>query len=439
VAAKRKAPGTAPLALDIRDQRLPGGRLAVAAGTADPEARARYRDAILAVLDTDLAQEVVRRLKLPRGRKGKLTPRQIHDAVRAYDLASLVAGEAEQAVAPREVRPAMLAATIDRFLRQVRSDLAPGTAEKYSLTARQMEVAFGVDRSPHGEIVRDVVVRDVSREQALEFLKEKKASTGRPWSPQTQSVAWAVAHQVWAMALVEEEDQAERGGLTWRPWRNFWSADRQRPKATVRAAKKKKTRHNILTREQAARLLRVTKGSRLSAWVAIGFYGGLRMGEVIHLRTDRDVDLQAGELRVQGRKGDHPWTPKGNRPREVPMNTPLSRWVARHIQDGYAGERYLFRNLQGADRPMSLETGARWTAEAFSAAGIRYGGRRGDALSYHSLRHTFGSWLAMQGISPKAIAELMGNTVEVVLSTYLHLYPGERKRAVERMRRKLIP
>lgn len=424
------------LAIDIRDPRIPGGRLAISSGTTDPDTRDAYRAAIVAVLDTEHGAEIVRRLKLTRRMPGVLWPKDVFEAVRAFNVAALVADGAGGA--PEAVRPAMLGEMCDRFLQHIRSDASEGTAESYGIVVRQMQAEFGVERDRRGRITRDIPVQSVTRDQAMRFLKRPRKTAGnRPWSPQRQAVAHTVGQQIWAMALVYEEDQAERLGIDWKPWRNFWAADRQRPKGTVRPAKKQRTRHNFPHRDQAARLLRATKGTRLAAWVAVGLYGGLRMGEAIHLRTVQDVDLERGELRIQSRKGDHPWRPKSGRPREVPMSRALERWIKRHIRDGFAGERYMFRPA-GADQPISRDTGRRWTKEAFEAAMIKYGGRTGDAMSHHSLRHGFGSWLAMQGVSPAAIADLMGNTMQVVLDTYIHLYPGERRRSVERMRRKPI-
>jgi len=424
-----------PLSIELRDPRIPGGRLAISAGTGDPVIRDAYRASILAALDTDLGDDVVARLRLTKGQRGKLTPAQVHAAVRSYDLTSLVASAADES--RHRIRPAQLGEVADRFMRHIISDRAEGTAERYAGYVRSLELAMGVQRDRAGRIVQDVEVRGITREQAIDWLKGRKATTGRPWSPRSQTVAGIVAQQLWALAIVEEEDQASERDLPWKPWRNLFAADRQRPQGTVRPPRVLRTRHAFLTRRAAARLLRATRGTRYAAWVAVGFLGGLRISEAIYLRVGIDVDLDAGELRIQDRRGDYPWRPKGGKPREVPINSALARYLRAHIREGYAGERYLFRQ-PGEDRPLSMAQGARWTRDAFASAGIEYGGRKSDSLTYHSLRHTFGSWLATQGISPAAIADLMGNTVDVVLSTYVHLYPGEKKRAVERMRRKPI-
>jgi len=72
---------------------------------------------------------------------------------------------------------------------------------------------------------------------------------------------------------------------------------------------------------------------------------------------------------------------------------------------------------------------ARWTKEAFEAAGIKYG-REGDALTFHSLRHTFISWLVQSDVSLKKIEKLAGTSVQMILDVYGHLIDEDLERAV---------
>jgi integrase len=52
---------------------------------------------------------------------------------------------------------------------------------------------------------------------------------------------------------------------------------------------------------------------------------------------------------------------------------------------------------------------------------------------FHTLRHTFASWLAMQGESLLTIKELMGHkTVEMTLR-YSHLIPDQKRAAVDKL------
>jgi integrase len=52
-------------------------------------------------------------------------------------------------------------------------------------------------------------------------------------------------------------------------------------------------------------------------------------------------------------------------------------------------------------------------------------------VSFHPLRHTFGSWLAMGGVDIKTIAELMGHESIETTQRYIHIASEHKKAAVE--------
>jgi len=54
-------------------------------------------------------------------------------------------------------------------------------------------------------------------------------------------------------------------------------------------------------------------------------------------------------------------------------------------------------------------------------------------LCFHSCRHTFGSWLAVQGEPLVAIKELMGHKVIEMTLRYAHLMPDVKRKAVEKL------
>jgi integrase len=50
----------------------------------------------------------------------------------------------------------------------------------------------------------------------------------------------------------------------------------------------------------------------------------------------------------------------------------------------------------------------------------------GEILDFHSLRHTCGAWLAMNGAYPKAVQSVMRHsTITLTMDTYGHLFPGQ--------------
>jgi integrase len=274
-------------------------------------------------------------------------------------------------------------------------------------------------------------VRSITRAQAEAWLSGKKETTGKVWAAGTQRTAHAVPSQIWDRAIAKEEEIARRHEIEPRLVKNLWRRDGSRK--GVRGPRVRKTRVEFLRKDEAARLLRSVKGTRYAAWVAVGLYAGLRGGEAANLRLGIDVDLSARVLRIQGRGGEYSWRVKNPErgQRTIPMHPRLARWIKAHIKAGYAGEVYLFRQ-PGRDRPIGRGTWRVWTRDAFTAAGIQYG-RRKDALVTHSLRHTFASWLTQADVHPVKIAALMGDTVEMVISTYSHLIDQDLGDAIRRL------
>jgi integrase len=55
-------------------------------------------------------------------------------------------------------------------------------------------------------------------------------------------------------------------------------------------------------------------------------------------------------------------------------------------------------------------------------------------VTFHTLRHTFASWLVMAGVDLKTVATLLGHsTTHQVERTYGHLSPDHKRRAVEQL------
>ena len=64
---------------------------------------------------------------------------------------------------------------------------------------------------------------------------------------------------------------------------------------------------------------------------------------------------------------------------------------------------------------------------ALSRAGIT---REQGCITWHDLRHTYGSHLAMRGVPLKVIQELMGHVTIEMTERYAHLSPDTRREAI---------
>lgn len=56
-----------------------------------------------------------------------------------------------------------------------------------------------------------------------------------------------------------------------------------------------------------------------------------------------------------------------------------------------------------------------------------------DRVVFHTLRHTFASWLAIQGTPIYTIKELMGHKTLAMTERYSHLIPDIKREAVEKL------
>jgi len=64
------------------------------------------------------------------------------------------------------------------------------------------------------------------------------------------------------------------------------------------------------------------------------------------------------------------------------------------------------------------------------AAGIEYVNARGERVTWHSLRHTFGSLLGVANVDPTTLMRLMGHANLATTQRYLHTDEARKREAV---------
>ena len=187
-----------------------------------------------------------------------------------------------------------------------------------------------------------------------------------------------------------------------------------------------KTRMRFLSEAEAERLLLATP-DRFKAAIAIGIFAGLRVGEIQMLRVGIDVDMEQGLIRVQEREG---WAPKYKKNRDIPISSALEPYVEAHLADLPAGTPYLFQG-RGEDTAGST-TLFGIMRQIVDDAGLVRGRKNPEGVTFHTLRHTFASWLVMSGADLYTVAKLLGHTTtKQVEETYAHLSPKHKLATVE--------
>lgn len=391
-----------PIRLDLRGARIPGGRLTVSLGTTS-KVEARRRESALRRLVESGEWDVLNRLR----RREVPLP----DVVRAVEKGDVAA-----------LRPAVggglyaLGRQTDRLLDHV----TPGAMGNYA-------AILGLFRSEMGD---GYAMESLTRADAMRWLRTPKSSNGdKPWGPARRELARTILGRLWAETIYLAREDAERTGdrsvLSRNPWRDAGPTRGTQEEIKPRVA--------YFTEAQWDRLLAEVRGTERAAFYALCCLAGLRRTEALMLRTDIDVELPKegrGRIRVQPRDGGYPWKPKTRRSvRDVPVCADLREILEEHVRKGFAGQTY-FIHPPHADRPFSEDTASGyWAPRDFKAAGLPFG--RAGALTTHSLRHTFASWLVQRKADLLTVAKLMGDTVAMVEKVYAHLRPADLETTVD--------
>lgn len=153
----------------------------------------------------------------------------------------------------------------------------------------------------------------------------------------------------------------------------------------------------------------------LQDFVVMAINTGMRKNEILDLTWDR-VSIEAGSVIL--RSDDT----KNARPRLVPLNKEATTAIKsrrRFVQTHCKESRWVFADRSG-ERVKSIYLSWR---EALDQAGI-------EDFRIHDLRHTFASWLVMEGVSLYVVKDLLGHSSIKMTERYAHLAQSALVQAV---------
>jgi integrase len=186
----------------------------------------------------------------------------------------------------------------------------------------------------------------------------------------------------------------------------------------VRKPKEPRGRVRFLSEDERQRLLAACERSRnpyLYTLVILALATGARYGELMHLHWS-DVDLRRGVLTFRDTKNGET--------RPVPLTGYAHDRLQQHAKGPATGHHA--RLPRHHRQATSLH--ARRLEHAVQKATI-------PDFRFHDLRHTFASYLAMNGASLLEIAEVLGHKTLTIVKRYAHLTEGHTRSVVERMNR----
>ena len=179
-------------------------------------------------------------------------------------------------------------------------------------------------------------------------------------------------------------------------------------------------RLRFLSPLEAQKLLQELKNSSI-LWHDLSIfslYTGLRKGEIFKL-TPAELDLQSATVYVIGGYS------KNRKHRAVPLNLEALKIARRYVENNCGG--VLFQNHQEGQPKMDSKIFSR----AVKKCGLNNeSGDRVHRVVFHTLRHTFASWLVQRGTPLIEVCHLLGHSNITMTMRYAHLAPDHSREAI---------
>jgi integrase len=154
---------------------------------------------------------------------------------------------------------------------------------------------------------------------------------------------------------------------------------------------------------------------------------GLRQGELVALRW-RDVDWSAGVIRVRRSYTRSQWgTPKSRRSsRAVPMADRVASELERHFQrSAFQDDDELVFPHPRTGNPYDGRKMTRRFYDCMRAAGLGHLCGIKNGITFHSLRHTYGTRMAAAGTPMRTLQEWMGHRSVQTTEIYADFLPDQ--------------
>jgi len=150
----------------------------------------------------------------------------------------------------------------------------------------------------------------------------------------------------------------------------------------------------------------------------LALHCGLRVGEIFNL-INQDIDLQNNLLGISD--------PKNKIARSAYMTDAVKKMLLYYYNSAKPDE-VVFKDKWHGERVRFIsKTFTRVVDQLKLNEGIT---DRRQKIVFHSLRHTFASWLALQGESLITLRDLLGHKTTTMTNRYAHLVPDHKRAAV---------
>ena len=173
-----------------------------------------------------------------------------------------------------------------------------------------------------------------------------------------------------------------------------------------------------MTQEEAQRILAELKNRSPELWrmSLLSLHTGMRTGEIFHLRwehvnfVDRNVTIMDG---------------KGEQSRVCHMTNQVFDILQNLASSQQTKADRLVFPKQGTENEVHYQTGSGFQ-NIVRFVGLNEGiTDRQNRIVFHSLRHTFASWLVQKDVPLYTVQKLKGHKTVIMTQRYAHLAPDQ--------------
>ncbi len=158
------------------------------------------------------------------------------------------------------------------------------------------------------------------------------------------------------------------------------------------------------------------KDAQLHDMALISLHCGLRAGEIFNLKG-QDLDFDNKLINISD--------PKNKESRKAYMTEAVKEALSKRVPE--SPNEYIFRDKRHGGKITSISHTFGKTIDKLKFnEGITDPRQK---VTFHTLRHTFASWLALQGETILTIKELLGHKTLAMTVRYAHLMPEHKRQA----------
>ena len=233
----------------------------------------------------------------------------------------------------------------------------------------------------------------------LEKVKKNILKAGR--SPRTLQSVFAVFRQVWNTAMVHDLVNVAS------------------PTRKVKIPRFDNKRIRYLTHEEAERLLSELKKHSMQLYnmSLLALYTGMRASEIFKL-TWGNIDLDRGIIAIPDSKSGKT---------RYAYLTEQTKQMLYDLYSNQPREALVFTDKKGK-RIKEISNSFQKAVKALKLnEGIT---DRRQKICFHTLRHTFASWLVQEGVDLYIVKELLGHSTIQLTERYAHLHNKNLRQAI---------